>query len=130
MNFSSNPLRLTLQLVRQRNSLFIITSVHFLIIHALPVLTGGFMGALFDALTGSQTAAFGPCTFLVLALATDVARVGLCVGGVRTGVSDYQELTLHLRNSVLRYLLTAAGSRRLPDSPSESVTRFRDDVND
>ncbi len=130
MTFSTNPLTLTLKLVRQRNSLFIITSAYFLIIHVLPVLTGVFMGGLFDALTGSEAAAFGPWTFLALALATDVARIGLFIGGIRTWVSYYMELTLHLRNSVLGYLLTAAGSRRLPDSPSESVTRFRDDVND
>lgn len=130
MTFSTNPLTLTLKLVRQRNSLFIITSVYFLIIHALPVLTGVFMGGLFDALTGAEAAAFSPWTFLALALATDIARIGLFVGGIRTWVSYYMEITLHLRSSVLGYLLSAAGSRRLPDSPSEAVTRFRDDVND
>ena len=130
MTFSTNPLTLTMKLVRQRNSLFIITSVYFLLIHALPVLTGVFMGGLFDALTGSEAAAFGPWTFLALALATDVTRIGLFVGGIRTWVSYYMEITLHLRNSVLGYLLKAAGSRRLLDSPSEAVTRFRDDVND
>lgn len=130
MTFSTNPLTLTLKLVRQRNSLFIITSVYFLIIHALPVLTGVFMGGLFDALMGAEAAAFSPWTFLALALATDIARIGLFVGGIRTWVSYYMEITLHLRSSVLGYLLTAAGSRRLPDSPSEAVTRFRDDVND
>ncbi len=130
MTFSTNPLKLSLKLVRQRNSLFIITSFYFLLIHALPVLTGVFMGGLFDALTGAETATFGPWTFLALALATDVSRLFLLVGGIRTWVSYWMEITLHLRNSVLGYLLTAAGSRRLPDSPSEAVTRFRDDVND
>ncbi|MFA5552154.1 MAG: ABC transporter ATP-binding protein [Trueperaceae bacterium] len=130
MNFSSNPLKLTMKLVRQRNSLFIITSAYFLVIHALPVLTGVFMGGLFDALSGSQTAALSPWAFLALGLATDVARIGLFIGGIRTWASYWMEITLHLRSSVLGYLLTAAGSRRLPDSPSESVTRFRDDVND
>lgn len=130
MTFTSNPLTLTMKLVRQRNSLFIITSLFFLIINALPVLTGVFMGGLFDALSGSAAASFGPWTFLALALATDLVRIGLLVGGIRTFISYWMELTLHLRNSVLGYLLTAAGSRRLPDSPSESVTRFRDDVND
>ena len=130
MNFATNPLKLTMKLVRQRNSLFIISSVYFLLIHSLPVLTGVFMGGLFDVLSGAEGAGLGPWTFLALALATDVSRIFLLIGGIRTWVSYYMELTLHLRNSVLGYLLTAAGSRRLPDSPSESVTRFRDDVND
>src|SRR5690554_2759095 len=130
MKFRTNPLKLTMKLVRQRNSLFIITSFYFLLIHSLPVLTGVFMGGLFDVLSGSEGAGLGPWTFLALALATDVSRILLFIGGIRTWVSYYMELTLHLRNSVLGYLLTAAGSRRLPESPSESVTRFRDDVND
>lgn len=130
MTFSTNPLKLTMLLLRQRNTLFIITSIYFTLIHVFPVLFGVAMGGLFDALSGSETARFGPWTFLVLALAADMGRIFLFIGGIRTWASYWMEVTLHLRNSVLGYLLTAAGSRRLPDSPSESVTRFRDDVND
>src|SRR5690606_28837707 len=130
MTFSTNPLKLTALLVRQRSWLFVVSSLFFLLIHALPVLTGVFMGGLFDALTGAEAAGAGPWTFLALALATDVTRIFLLWGGIYTWVSYYMEVTLHLRNSVLGHLLTAAGSRRLPDSPSEAVTRFRDDVND
>ena len=130
MTFSTNPLKLTALLVRQRSWLFVVSSLFFLLIHALPVLTGVFMGGLFDALMGAEAAGAGPWTFLALALATDVTRIFLLWGGIYTWVSYYMEVTLHLRNSVLGHLLTAAGSRRLPDSPSEAVTRFRDDVND
>src|SRR5690606_8507861 len=130
MNFSTNPLRLTLKLVRQRRGLFILTSFAWLVIHALPVLTGVLMKGLFDALSGSQPAGFTAWTFLALAMVLDVGRIGLFVGAIHTWASYWLEATLHLRNSIMRYLLTAAGSRRLPDSPSEAVTRFRDDVND
>lgn len=130
MTYSTNPLKLTMKLVRQRNTLFVTTSFFFLLIHSLPVLTGLLMGGLFDALAAGTAATTSPWTFLALALATDVTRLALFVGGIRTWVSYWMEVTLHLRNSLLNYLLTAAGSRRLPDSPSEAVTRFRDDVND
>ncbi len=130
MTFSTNPLKLSMKLVRQRLSLFIVSSVYFTIIHAIPVLFGVFMGRLFDALSGAEAASFGPWTFLALALSADIGRILLFIGGVYTWAGYYMEVTLHLRNSVLSHLLTAAGSRRLPDSPSESVTRFRDDVND
>ena len=35
-----------------------------------------------------------------------------------------------MRRNLLGYLLTAPGSRRLPDTPAEAVSRFRDDVDD
>lgn len=130
MTFSTNPLHLTIKLVRQRRGLFILTSFIWLVIHALPVLTGVLMKGLFDALSGDETAGFSAWTFLAVAMVLDVGRIALFIGAIRTWASYYLEVTLHLRNSILRYLLTAAGSRRLPDSPSEAVTRFRDDVND
>jgi len=130
MTFSTNPLQLTLKLVRQRRGLFILTSAIWLIVHALPVLTGVLMKGLFDALSGAQPAGFTAWTFLALAMVLDVTRIGMFVGAIHTWASYWLEVTLHLRNSIMRFLLTAAGSRRLPDSPSEAVTRFRDDVND
>ncbi|HLU83718.1 MAG TPA: ABC transporter ATP-binding protein, partial [Trueperaceae bacterium] len=130
MNFSTNPLRLTLKLVRQRRGLFILSCCLWLVIHALPVLTGVLMKGLFDALSGRDTAGFTAWSFLALAMILDVGRISLFIGAIRSWASYWLEATLHLRNSILRYLLTAAGSRRLPDSPSEAVTRFRDDVND
>ena len=45
------------------------------------------------------------------------------MAAIRTWVSYWAEVTLHLRSNILRYLLTAAGSRRLPESPGEAVTR-------
>lgn len=130
MTFSSNPLLLTLRLVRQRRWLFIVTSLFWLAIHSLPVLTGLLVRGLFDALSGAEPAGWGPWAYLALALTLDVGRIFLFVGGIHTWVSYWLEVTLHLRNRILGYLLTASGSRRLPDSPSEAVTRFRDDVND
>ncbi|WP_261665371.1 ABC transporter ATP-binding protein [Deinococcus sp. Marseille-Q6407] len=35
-----------------------------------------------------------------------------------------------LRRNLLNYLLTASGTRALPDTPAEAVSRFRDDVED
>jgi ATP-binding cassette subfamily B protein len=130
MSFDSNPLLLTLRLVRQRRPLFIGTTLLWALIHLLPVLTGVFTKGVFDALSGAAPTGWDAWTFLALALALDVSRIGVFVAGVRTWSSYWSELTLHVRHNVLRHLLTADGSRRLPDSPSEAVTRFRDDVSD
>ncbi|HZW27436.1 MAG TPA: ABC transporter ATP-binding protein [Trueperaceae bacterium] len=130
MNFETNPLLLTLRLVRQRRWLFIGTSVLWGLIHLLPVLTGVLTKGVFDALSGAAPAGWDAWTFLALALALDVGRIGVFVAAIHTWASYWVEVTLHVRHNVLKHLLTAAGSRRLPESPSESVTRFRDDVND
>ena len=39
MTFTTNPLQLTIALVRQRRGLFVLTSFLWLVVHALPVLT-------------------------------------------------------------------------------------------
>ena len=130
MTFDTNPLLLTLRLVRQRRWLFVGTSLLWALIHLLPVLTGVLTKGVFDALSGAAPAGWDAWTFLALALALDVGRIGVFAAAIRTWASYWSEVTLHVRHNLLKHLLTAAGSRRLPESPSESVTRFRDDVND
>lgn len=131
MTFSSNPLRITVALLRQRRWLFILAALCWMAIHTLPVLTGLLTRGLFDLLSGAANAAdWGAWTYLALALSVDVGRIFFFAGGIYLWTSYWLEVTLHLRNSLLGYLLEASGSRRLPDSPSEAVTRFRDDVND
>src|SRR5690606_18495673 len=56
MRFDSNPLLLTLRLVRQRRWLFVGTSLVWALIHILPVLTGVFTKGVFDALSGAAPA--------------------------------------------------------------------------
>src|SRR5690606_15501126 len=109
---------------------FVGTSLLWALIHLLPVLTGVLTQGVFDALSGAAPAGWDAWTFLALALALDVGRIGVFAAALRTWASYWSEVTLHLRHHLLKHLLTAAGSRRLPESPSESVTRFRDDVND
>lgn len=124
------PLPLTIRLVRHRRTLFVITCLLWGVIHALPVLYGIFVKALFDALSGASAADASAWTFLALALAVDAGRLFLLSGGILAWCTYWTEITLLLRRNLLDYLLNAPGSRRLPDSPSEAISRFRDDVND
>ncbi len=130
MTFSTNPLKLVMALGRQRRAYFIGTALLWAVIHSTPVVFGLAMRGIFDALSGSAGAGANAWSFLAMGLGLDVLRIGLFVGGVYTWATWWLEMTLHVRNSLLRYLVEAGGSRRLPDSPSEAVTRFRDDVND
>jgi len=123
-------LRLLLTLAWHRPALLLLNVAIWLFVHASPVLAGLFMKGIFDALSGQAVAALSPWTYLALALAVDVARIATLAGGVYAWSSYWAEVVARMRRNLLAYLLTAPGTRRLPDSPSEAISRFRDDVDD
>ena len=132
-----DPLRLTVGLLRHRSGLFVLSAFLWLAVHALPVGFGLLMKGLFDALSGSAAAGLDPAsvsasawTFLVLALGLDLLRLGSMAWGHFTWTTYWLEIVLLLRRNLLAHLLTAPGTRRLPDSSSEAISRFRDDVDD
>lgn len=100
------------------------------VFHALPVLSGILFKGIFDALGAGASASVSPWAYLALALAVDVARIGTLGAGVWLWATYWCELVLRMRRNLLHHLLTAPGVRRLPDSPSEAISRFRDDVDD
>ncbi len=127
---SPSTLRLLLTLAWHRPALLLLNVLIWLLVHASPVLVGLFMKGIFDTLSGQGAAAMSPWAYLALALSVDVFRIGLLAGGVYAYASYWAEVVLRMRRNLLGYLLTAPGTRRLPDSPSEAISRFRDDVDD
>ncbi len=125
-----NPLALVWRLGAARPHLMAVNFVVWAAVHATPVLAGVWFKAIFDALSGEGPVGANPWTFLALALSVDLARIGLLAGGVWVWASYWAELVLRMRRNLLAHLLTAPGTRRLPDSPSEAISRFRDDVDD
>ncbi|UQN07655.1 ABC transporter ATP-binding protein [Deinococcus sp. QL22] len=59
-----------------------------------------------------------------------VSRFGIFYGAFRAWIELWYTLDALVRRNMLGYLLTARRARRLPDTPAEAVTRFRDDVDD
>ncbi|THF71237.1 ABC transporter ATP-binding protein [Deinococcus sp. Arct2-2] len=59
-----------------------------------------------------------------------VSRFGIFYGAFRAWIELWYTLDALVRRNMLAYLLTARRARRLPDTPAEAVTRFRDDVDD
>lgn len=117
-------------LLRYRTPLFLLTASLWLLNHASPVLYGVLDKGLFDALSAGPAGTANPWTFLVLLLIVNLARLVNLAAAFLTFSVYWLEVQLLLRRNLLRWLLTAKGARRLPDSPSEAVTRFRDDVED
>lgn len=98
--------------------------------HMIPIANGLLIKWIFDALSGGVGAGWNPWTLLaVLAVAYGSRQVSF-VFAIRAWASYYHYLGSFLRHNLIEYLLTARGSRVLPESPSEAVSRFRDDVDD
>jgi ATP-binding cassette, subfamily B, bacterial len=125
-----DPLRLSWRLAAARPRLMAVNFVVWLVVHASPVLTGLLFKGVFDALAPESAAGASPWTYLLLALGLDVGRIGFLTAGVWVWATYWAELVLRMRRNLLAHLLLAPGTRRLPDSPSEAISRFRDDVED
>lgn len=123
-------LGLLARILRYRTPLFLLTASLWLLVHSSPVLYGVLDKGLFDALVDSTSQPVSPWTFLILMGLLNLSRIGLLAGAFLSFAVYYVEVQLLLRRNVLSWLLTAPRARRLPDSPSEAVTRFRDDVED
>jgi ATP-binding cassette, subfamily B, bacterial len=125
-----DPLALAWRLAAAQPRLMLVNFAVWGVFHALPVLSGVLFKGIFDALAAGGAASTSPWTFLALALSVDVARIGSLGAGVWLWATYWCELVLRMRRNLLHHLLTAPGVRRLPDSPSEAISRFRDDVDD
>ena len=125
-----STLSLMIYYLRYKPLLVTINTILWILIHLLPVFIGLLIKGLFDALSGEAVVTQSAWTFLILIIALDTSRMGVLGLGIWVWARYYLETVLLLRRNMLSYLLRAPGSRRLTDSPSEAISRFRDDVDD
>jgi len=108
--------------------LFAANLVAWTTFHALPALLGLFVGRAFDALSKGDTSA--AWTAVAAVLAVGVARIVAFGAGIYVFSDWWHRQVVQLRRNLLRWLLTAPGSRRLPYGPGAAVSTFRDDVDE
>lgn len=125
-----STLSMMIYYLRYKPGLVAINTALWILIHLLPVFIGLLIKGLFDALSGEAAATRSAWTFLILLIALDTSRMGILGLGIWVWARYYLETVLLLRRNMLSYLLRAPGSRRMVDSPSEAISRFRDDVDD
>lgn len=131
---------LSKELFRYKPGLFAFNLFMWGMVHASPALLTLAVSGVFRALeqadglkTGGQP--LGPA---IAAAWVSVAwfafvrlsRFGIFYGAFRAWIELWYTLDALVRRNLLSYLLTARRSRRLPDTPAEAVSRFRDDVDD
>ena len=125
-----STLSMMIYYLRYKPLLVTINTILWMLIHLLPVFIGLLIKGLFDALSGEAVATQSAWTFLILLVVLDTSRMGILGLGIWVWARYYLETVLLLRRNMLSYLLRAPGSRRMADSPSEAISRFRDDVDD
>lgn len=98
--------------------------------HVIPLSYGLITKAVFDVLSGQSAAGLNEWTLLALLASAGGIRAAVFHIGITVYFKYYLMLQALVRHNLMEHLITAAGSRTLPESPSEAVTRFRDDVDD
>ncbi|MGH2544848.1 MAG: ATP-binding cassette domain-containing protein, partial [Ardenticatenaceae bacterium] len=116
------------RLLRYRPWLFAVNCLAWGIFHSIPVLIGLVVREIFNSLTGSAVAGLNSWTLLALLAGVWVVRIGTFGGAFYVWATYWFTLEGLLRRNILEWLVAGAGARRLPDSPGEAISRFRDDV--
>lgn len=116
--------------IRYRPWLFALNCLCWGMFHSIPILLGLITKAIFDTLSGAAPAEIGLWTLLALLLVTTAARLSIMRVGIHAWSTFLYTIEALMRRNMLEWLVQGPGSRRLKDSPSEAVNRFRDDVED
>lgn len=100
------------------------------VIHSAHLATGLIVKLFFDTLTGEATFAIGPITVVAMLAGVAIGRLGMFICGILAFATFYFTITALLRKNLFHGILRGPGARALADSPSEAISRFRDDVDE
>ncbi len=109
---------------------FILNCLAWGVFHLIPLLNGLVVREVFNALSGSAPAGLNAWTLLAILACAYATRQATFAVAFRLLSRYYLSAQAFLRRNLLDHLMLAAGARVLPESPSEAVSRFRDDVSD
>ena len=65
---------------------------------------------------------------IALFAAISLSRIGVIIGSVWIWATFWYTVEALVRRNILDWIMRGPGTRTLPDSPGESISRFRDDV--
>jgi ATP-binding cassette subfamily B protein len=97
---------------------------------ALPLATGLIVRAYFDTLTGAAPASMSLYALVGLLLGTEGVRVLALLISLSLWWTFWHGAEALLRANMLSWLVRGPGTRVLPGSPGEVVSRFRDDTHE
>jgi len=123
------------RLFAYRPGLFLLNVVLWGAFQSLPALFGYSVSRIFAALGDYEKLRQPEALHLawlmvgVFALAR-FSRFGTLIFAFPAFIRLWYTFDALLRRNLISHLLLASGSRRLPDTPAEAISRFRDDVED
>jgi len=118
------------RLIAWRRAAFYGNVVVWAAFHLIPTSYGLIVRGIFDALSHRAPAGWNAWTFLALLAGAYGSRQAVFFFGFRMFSRYYLSVQAFVRRNLLDYLTCASGSRVMPESPAEAVSRFRDDVDD
>jgi len=119
--------QLALRLARSRPWLFTASFALWVLFAFMPLATGLIIRAFFDTLTNaSSTGKVWP--LIALLVGSDALRIAVLLACMTCWMTFWHAGEALLRVNLLEWLLNGPGTRLLPESPGEAVSRFRDDV--
>src|SRR5215211_798683 len=119
--------QLAMRLARSRPWLFIASFALWVLFAFMPLATGLIIRAFFDTLTNApSTGKVWP--LIALLVGSDALRIAVLLACMTCWMSFWHAGEALLRVNLLEWLLNGPGTRLLPESPGEAVSRFRDDV--
>ena len=90
--------------------------------------TGLIVRAIFDTLTNSAPLTIGLVGLMTLLITTAVVEMGILIVSEASNILMRLNVSSLLRRNLFAHLLQQPGAKSLPQSPSEAISRFRDDI--
>ncbi len=116
------------RLVRYDPQLFLINIVLWTLEHAAPLVPGLLAGWFFSALTGAAPWNLSVWAIVALVTGVGIGQTAIFAAGIFTWFAYYFGQQALLRRNMFAWVMRGPGAHRLPDSPGEAMSRFRDDV--
>ena len=124
------PWHLLWRLVRFQPLYYFLDGLLWIGFWVLLLIPGLIVRTFFDTLTGNAQAGIGIWGLIALLVATQVARTAIVFPSAAVDVTFRMTGGALLSKNLLERILDRPGAQALPGSPSEAISRFRDDVDE
>ena len=116
------------RLLRYDPALFFVNIILWTIEHASPLVPGLLAGWFFSSLTGSAPWNLSVWAIVALVTGVGIGQTAIFGSAVVTWFAYYFGQQALLRRNMFSWVMRGPGAHKLPGSPGEAMSRFRDDV--
>ena len=117
------------QIIRYRPGLYLATGVFIgILFYLFPLVPGLIVRRVLDDLTGAAPAGAGIATLIAILIGAGLAQALSLFPGIALDMTLQLTAAALIRRNLFARILALPGSRALPASSGEAISRFRDDV--